>query len=132
MKARRTVTALKVPKFRNSEVQSSERFFREARAMAAVQHPHLCPIHDVGEIDGTPFLTMSFIAGQTLSETMRSRQHFTDREAAALIRTVALAVHAAHDSGIVHRDLKAGQCDDRRERPARRHGLWAGPPVGRS
>jgi serine/threonine protein kinase len=98
--------AIKIPKLDPRDDASKERFLREARSMATVSHPNLCPIHDVGEIDGRTFLSMAYIEGEALNEYLRSGQRVPRREAAAVIRKLALALHAAHESGIVHRDLK--------------------------
>ncbi len=64
--------ALKVPSFRFGETEELiVRFYREARAMATVHHPNICPVYDVGEIDGQLFLSMAFIEGRSLSQDMR-------------------------------------------------------------
>src|SRR6516165_2410171 len=100
--------ALKVPVFdplRGEEYL--ERFFREARSAARLRHANLCPVYDVGQVDGTYFLTMAFIEGETLDDLMKRRPGpFPEREAAEMIRTLADAVEAAHRRGIMHRDLK--------------------------
>jgi len=80
-----------------------ERFQREAEAVAALRHPHVVQIYDVGDSEGRPYYTMEFIAGGSLAEKEKPT---TPREAALLIRTVAGAVRAAHIGGIIHRDLK--------------------------
>ena len=78
-------------------------FLREARAAATLRHPHLCPIYDVGERDGRPFLTMAHLPGGRLSDRPGPRP---PRAAAALVRKLADAMAHAHDRGVVHRDLK--------------------------
>jgi serine/threonine protein kinase/Tfp pilus assembly protein PilF len=83
-----------------------ERFRREARAVAALQHPNICSIHDVGETaDGHSFLVMEFLQGETLQQRISSGLMPID---AILDVAVALAgaLEAAHDAGIVHRDIK--------------------------
>jgi serine/threonine-protein kinase len=80
------------------------RFVRAARAAAAVQHPHLCPVLDSGEWHGTPFLTRPPLEGPTLEERLRDGP-LPPREAAALAEKVARALQAAHDKGVLHRDL---------------------------
>jgi len=83
-----------------------ERFRREAKAAAALNHPHICPIHDYGEIDGIPFLAMAYIPGKPLSAFTRQDTPIPQRTTAALVRKIAIAVGEAHRNGIVHRDLK--------------------------
>ena len=101
--------ALKVPFFGPGDgPQAIPRFEREARAVAALEHPNLCPVFDVGEIDGIHYLTMPFIDGKTLSEAMDRDQVVTEAQAAAVARKLALALQEAHDKGIIHRDLKPG------------------------
>ena len=101
--------ALKVPFFHPSDgPQAVARFEREARAAATLDHPNLCPIFDVGEVDGTPYLTMPYIEGQPLSEAIPRGQQVPEAQAAALVRKLALALAEAHEKGVVHRDLKPG------------------------
>ena len=99
--------ALKVPFFSQADgPQAIQRFEREARAAATLDHPNLCPIFDVGEVDGIHYLTMPYIEGKPLSEALARDQTFTEPQAAAVIRKLALALQEAHDKGVVHRDLK--------------------------
>jgi WD40 repeat protein/tRNA A-37 threonylcarbamoyl transferase component Bud32 len=99
--------ALKVPKFSaTGDEQLIERFYREARAAATIRHPNLCPIHDVGEIEGRPFLTMAFIEGRPLSDYVRPGKPLPERQAAALVRKLARGLAAAHEKNVTHRDLK--------------------------
>ncbi len=98
--------ALKIPHFRRSQnPHLLERFYREARAAATIDDPNLCPVYDVGEIDGIPYLTMARIRGKSLSKVLKAKQ-FSDRETAQIVQRVALAVEKAHAYGIVHRDIK--------------------------
>ncbi|TXT38704.1 MAG: serine/threonine protein kinase [Planctomycetota bacterium] len=83
-----------------------ERFYREARSMASLQHANLCPIYDFGEVDGQPYLTMAFINGRPLSDYLVGGRPLVTRYAVTLARTLAMALHQAHQMGIVHRDLK--------------------------
>ncbi len=97
--------ALKVPQFdTRTGQQGLERFFREARLMAALRHPNLCPVYDVDEIRGTYYLTMAFIDGQPLSALIHPL--WPQRNVAALLQKLARAVHVAHQAGVIHRDLK--------------------------
>jgi serine/threonine protein kinase/class 3 adenylate cyclase len=99
--------ALKVPHFDPKQEQELlERFSREARAAANLHHPNICPLYDVGRIDDIPYLTMAFIEGQTLAQSMEPGKPWPQRDAAALVQTIALTLEDAHSHGIVHRDLK--------------------------
>jgi len=79
----------------------SARFEREARAVAALNHPNVCTLHDIGP----DYLVMELVEGPTLSEVIASRT-LTAIEAVRIARLIALALSAAHQQGIVHRDLK--------------------------
>jgi serine/threonine-protein kinase len=84
-----------------------ERFLREAEAVAALHHPNIVQIYDVGDVDGRPYFTMELIEGGSLAQQTQGAPQAAG-QAAALVATLADAVHAAHQSGIVHRDLKPG------------------------
>ena len=84
---------------------SHERFLREARAAATLNHPNICAIHDVGEQDGRPYLVMELLRGETLKSYL-GNHIFTASEVVALGQQAASALAAAHVKGIVHRDIK--------------------------
>lgn len=111
--------ALKIPHFNEDDgPEVIERFYREARAMATLQHPNLCPVFDVGEIDGGHYLTMAFIDGRPLDKHLKSGRVFSSAHAAEVVRKLALALFEAHQKGIVHRDLKpANIMIDQRHEP---------------
>ena len=99
--------AVKVPHFSEADGPGViERFHREARAAAAIDHPHLCPVHDAGAIDGIHFLVMPYIEGTPLSRLVGADGPWSPAQAAALVRQLALAVEVLHQRGLVHRDLK--------------------------
>jgi hypothetical protein len=99
--------ALKVPRFSDSDgAELLARFYREARIAATFHHPNLCPVYDVGEVDGTPYLTMPFLAGETLSSRLKRTGPLPQASACRLAMLVARAVHVAHQAGVLHRDLK--------------------------
>jgi tetratricopeptide (TPR) repeat protein len=106
------VIALKVPRFDGPEryrATATKRFLREARAAAQVRHPHVCPIHDVGEQEGVPFVVMDYVEGQSLADRLDGQNRYEDpAEAVRLVRQVAEALEAVHAKGLVHRDLKPG------------------------
>ena len=83
-----------------------ERFLREARTAAGLSHPHIVPIHRVGEAGRFVFFVMSYVEGETLGERLRTRGPLPPAEAMRLLREVAWALAYAHGRGIVHRDVK--------------------------
>lgn len=103
----RTV-ALKVPFLGNDSGEIKQRFYREARAAATLHHPNICPVYDVGEFRGLPFLTMAFIEGKSLGEVVKTGQTIAAQQAALLCRKLAQAMQQAHSHGVIHRDLKPG------------------------
>jgi len=84
---------------------SHERFLREARAAATLNHPNICAIHDVGEQDGQPYLVMELLRGETLKQYL-THQKLSPAEVLTLGQQAASALAAAHVRGIVHRDIK--------------------------
>jgi serine/threonine protein kinase/Tfp pilus assembly protein PilF len=82
-----------------------ERFRREAQAVAALRHPNIVQVYDVGDVDGRPYFTMELVEGGSLAEQIHGVPQ-PARQAAALVATLADAIHAAHRGGIIHRDLK--------------------------
>jgi serine/threonine protein kinase len=100
--------ALKVPHITafGDRPDVRERFFREAQAAARFHHPNFCPIHDIGEVDGVPYLTMAFIEGKTLAASIEWGSGWPPRRAVEVTRELALALAKAHHEGIIHRDLK--------------------------
>jgi tetratricopeptide (TPR) repeat protein len=87
--------------------QELARFQREAEAVAALGHPNIVQIHDVGDVEGRPYFTMELVEGGDLAEKIQGVPQ-PARQAAALVATLADAIHVAHQNGIVHRDLKPG------------------------
>lgn len=81
------------------------RFQREAETIAALQHPNIVQVHEVGEHLGEPFLVLEYCAGGNLRSALQ-QQPLPPEAAAALVETLARAVHFAHTRGVVHRDLK--------------------------
>jgi hypothetical protein len=103
------VVAVKLPRFDGPPAQRDlrvQRFQREARTAARIWHPHVCPIYDIGEHEGQPFVVMAYVAGQSLAQRLTAQGRYEDvREAVAVVRQVLDALEAVHAHGIVHRDL---------------------------
>ena len=83
-----------------------ERFIREARTAAGLSHPHIVPIHRVGEAGGFVFFVMAYVEGETLGDRLRTRGPLPPADATRVLREVAWALAYAHGRGIVHRDVK--------------------------
>jgi serine/threonine-protein kinase len=89
---------------KNQEVR--ERFLREAKAVSMIQHPGVVKILDMGEHEGTPYLVMEFLRGETLGERFEVDVRMTPRSGLPFLIQAAEALFAAHEMGIVHRDVK--------------------------
>jgi hypothetical protein len=90
--------------------RARERFLREVQAISLLDHPNICPVHDAGDIDGVPYLAMRYVEGETLAERI-ARQRATGAtpdvdEVLSIGECIARALHAAHEKGLVHRDVK--------------------------
>lgn len=82
-----------------------ERFLREARIVARLEHPHIVRIHEAGEYEGRLFLALEYVSGGTL-RTLLQGKLLAPREAAQLVETMARTIHFAHQQNVIHRDLK--------------------------
>jgi len=97
--------------------QFSVRFHREARVIAALEHPAIVPVYDVGEADGLPYFVMRYMDGGSLADLL-AKGELSLKEAARIINIIAPALDDAHAKGIIHRDLKpANILFDQRNRP---------------
>jgi Tol biopolymer transport system component len=102
------IVAIKVlPDALAADAAFRERFDREARAISQLTHPNICTLHDVGEQDGTAFLVMEFLDGETLFDRLQ-KGALAIEQALPFAIQIADALAAAHRAGIVHRDLKPG------------------------
>ena len=82
-----------------------DRFRAEAEAAAHLDHPHIVPVYEVGDHDGSPYFTMRYVEGETLARVL-TRGPMAAQEAAELMVPICHAVQYAHDRGVLHRDLK--------------------------
>jgi Tol biopolymer transport system component len=90
-----------------STTNLKERFEREARAISALNHPHICHLYDIGSQDGTEYLVMELLEGETLADRL-ARGPMSPQELLRCGSQVADALEKAHQQGIIHRDLKPG------------------------
>src|SRR6201998_3623275 len=102
------IVAIKIlPAHLADKVELRERFEREARTVASLNHPHICTLHDIGQQDGTDFLVMEYLEGETLAERLKKGPLPLDQVLQYAIE-IADALDKAHRKGITHRDLKPG------------------------
>src|SRR5687768_8858547 len=100
------VVALKVlPEEYVAQQDRRRRFFQEARAASALNHPHILTIYEVGEDDGKPYIAMEFVEGQTLRQKIKTNQ-LQLSEILEIAIQIAAGLSRAHELGIIHRDLK--------------------------
>src|SRR5579884_1138570 len=85
-----------------------ERFRREAQAAANLNHPNIVNVYDWGEAEGSYFIVMEYVSGQTLSQLIRSEGPLPAARAAAIGADIGAALSFAHRNGVVHRDVKPG------------------------
>ena len=111
--------AIKIlPRAFTSDPDRLARFEREARMLAALNHPGICAIYGFEEADGVRFLVLELVEGETLAARIASARMRSDEaglsipEALAIARQIAEALEVAHDKGIIHRDLKPANVTD--------------------
>jgi serine/threonine protein kinase len=88
------------------DAQAVARFRREARTVAALSHPHIVPLFDVGSEGDNEFLVLELVAGPSLADRLASEGRFSVEEAVTVADQIAAALGAAHERGLVHRDVK--------------------------
>jgi Tol biopolymer transport system component len=91
----------------SSSPEIRERFDREAHAISSLNHPRICTLHDVGQCDGTDYLVMEYLEGQTLGERL-AKGPLPLKEVVRIGTEICEGLEAAHRQGLVHRDLKPG------------------------
>ncbi|HET6349681.1 MAG TPA: protein kinase [Candidatus Krumholzibacteria bacterium] len=103
----RSVAIKVIPEHLVAQAEVRQRFEREARAVSALNHPHICVLHDIGQEGSTYFFVMEYLEGESLASRLEKGPLPRDEFFAVAIQ-VADALAAAHRAGIVHRDLKPG------------------------
>jgi eukaryotic-like serine/threonine-protein kinase len=103
----RTVAVKVLPSHLSTDPELGQRFDREARAISALQHPHICTLYDVGHQDGIDFLVMEYLEGETLADRLQKGPLPLD-QVLQIGAEIAYALDKAHGHGIIHRDLKPG------------------------
>src|SRR6202167_2275036 len=103
----RTVAVKVLASHLSASPELKQRMEREARAISSLNHPHICQLYDIGSQNGTDYLVMEFLEGETLAERLR-KGAMPLNEILKVGIAVAEALAVAHRSGIVHRDLKPG------------------------
>ena len=103
----RTVAIKVLASHLSSSPELKQRMEREARAISALNHPHICHLYDIGSQDGTDYLVLEFLEGETLAERLR-KGAMPLNEVLKIAIAIAEALTVAHRQGIVHRDLKPG------------------------
>ncbi len=100
------MVALKVLKPELSAVIGAERFLVEIKTTANLQHPHILPLHDSGEVDGTVFYVMPYVEGESLRDRLDREKQLSIADAVRLATEIAGALDYAHRHDVVHRDIK--------------------------
>jgi serine/threonine protein kinase/Tol biopolymer transport system component len=101
----RTVAIKVLPSHLSSDPELKQRMEREAKAISALQHANICTLHDIGTQDGTNFLVMEYLEGQTLAERL-TKGPLPVEQVLKIGTEIAQALEKAHQRGIIHRDLK--------------------------
>lgn len=104
-KLKRTVALKFLPTALTQDREAKQRFIQEAQAAAALNHPHICTIYEVGNADGQIYISMEYIEGQTLKEKLASSP-LNIEEVTDIAIQVAQGLEKAHKKGVIHRDIK--------------------------
>jgi Tol biopolymer transport system component len=103
----RTVAVKILPSHLSENPEAKQRFEREARTISSLNHPHICVLHDVGSQDGTSYLVMEYLQGETLDSRLQ-KGPLPQKQVLEIAVQICAALEKAHRAGVVHRDLKPG------------------------
>ena len=106
LKLSQTVALKFLPNDIAKDKTALERFYGEVRTARRVSHPNVCRVFDVGEVNGSHFLSMEFIDGDDLSSLLRRIGRLPPDKAIEIARQLCVGIHAIHQAGVLHRDLK--------------------------
>src|SRR5919198_4887977 len=98
--------AIKVLRPELAAVIGAERFLREIKTIATLQHPHILGLIDSGEVNGTAYYVMPFVEGESLRDRLNRERQLPINDAVRLAKEVAAALDYAHRHGVIHRDIK--------------------------
>jgi len=103
-----TVALKFLPESVAANAPALDRFRNEVRLARQVSHPNVCRVYDIGEVEGAPFLTMEYVDGEDLASLLRRIGRLPPDKALDIARRLCAGLAAAHDKGVLHRDLKPG------------------------
>jgi len=106
LKLRQSVALKFLPKALSNDAQKLERFHHEVRIARQVSHPNVCRVYDIAEADGQQFISMEYIDGEDLASLLRRMGKPSTEKAIQIARQLCAGLAAAHDKGVLHRDLK--------------------------
>jgi len=106
LKLRQSVALRFLPTALSSNARRLERFHHEVRVARQVSHPNVCRVYDIGEADGQQFISMEFVDGEDLASLLRRIGKPSAEKAVEIARQLCAGLAAAHDKGVLHRDLK--------------------------
>ena len=106
IKLNQTVALKFLPEHFAEDVAARERFYNEVRTARQVSHPNVCRVFDIGEVEGSHFISMEFIDGDDLSSLLRRIGRLPPDKAVEIARQLCAGLHAIHQVGVLHRDLK--------------------------
>ncbi len=106
LKLRQPVALKLLPSKLSQNEQRLERFHHEVRIARQVSHPNVCRVYDIGDADGQPFIAMEFVDGEDLASVLRRMGRPSPDKSLEIARQLCAGLAAAHDKGVLHRDLK--------------------------